>query len=120
MMQTEYRQDNQHSSFVADFAFTKGYQSTSQDDNNRNSISHFFSKFNLDLNLDNFKKSQLFMKIEKVTNDTYLKVFDGNLINTLLKPSDKDTMSSTLNVALENDNYNFQLVYQLMRNYQEK
>ena len=107
MMQSEYRQANEFSSFIADFAFTKGYQSTSQADNNRNSISHFFSKFDLDLNLEKFEKSKFFMKLEKVTNDTYLKVFDGNLINTLLKPSNKDTLSSSLNITLENENYNF-------------
>ncbi len=107
MMQSEYRQANEYSSFVADFAFTKGYQSTSQADNNRNSISHFFSKFDLDLNLEKFQKSKLFMKLEKVTNDSYLKVFDGNLINTLLKPSNKDTLSSAINITLENENYNF-------------
>ena len=27
MFQNEYRQENKHSSFIADFSYTKGYQS---------------------------------------------------------------------------------------------
>ena len=106
MLQSEFRQETEYSSLVADYAFTKGYQSSNQADNGRNSISHLFTKFNLDLNLENFKKSDLDLKIEKVTNDTYLKVFDTNLTNTLFKPN-KDTLTSALNVNLNHEEYEF-------------
>ena len=43
MFQTEYRQENKNSSFIADIGYTKGYKSSLS--NNRNSMSHIFSKF---------------------------------------------------------------------------
>ena len=47
MLQNEYRQENENSSFIADFSYLKGYQSkiSGNDYSNRNSISHLFSKF---------------------------------------------------------------------------
>ena len=51
MLQNEYRQKNKNSSFIADFSYIKGYQSAISGNNysNRNSISHLFAKFDLDL-----------------------------------------------------------------------
>ena len=62
------------SNFIIDVGLTKGYQSSSKD-NNKNSIGHLFSKFEVDLDLESFEKSNLDVSLEKVTNDTYLKVF---------------------------------------------
>ena len=61
MFQNEYRQENEKSSFIADFSYTKGYQSkiTGNNFSNRNSISHFFSKFDLDFGFKNFTTSKL-------------------------------------------------------------
>ena len=43
MFQNEYRQENENSSFIADFGFTKGYQSSSTNNKKkRNSISFIF------------------------------------------------------------------------------
>ena len=55
MLQNEYRQENRNSSLIADFSYVKGYQSKKSGENysNRNSISHIFSKFDLDLGLKN-------------------------------------------------------------------
>ena len=55
MFQNEYRQKNKNSSFIADLGLTKGYSSSDQD-NKKNSVGHFFSKFDFDLNLDSFLK----------------------------------------------------------------
>ena len=44
----------------------------------KNSISHI-AKFDADLVLDKFRNSDFFTDT-KVSNDTYLKVFDGNLL----------------------------------------
>ena len=99
MLQNEYRQETENSTLIADFALTQGYKSKLY--NKKNSISHFFSKFNLDLGLDNFKKSNLNIKLEKVTNDTYLKLFDSNLIKSLVKPGDKNKKKSHLILELD-------------------
>ena len=64
MLQSEYRQENENSSFIADFGFTKGYKSSLS--KNRNSMSHLFSKYDLDLNYQKFENSKLELFLEKV------------------------------------------------------
>ena len=104
MFQNEFRQKNSKSFLIADFGLTKGYSSSSQN-NKKNSVSHFFSKFNFDLNLDSFSKSDLRMNFEKITMDTYLKVFEANLsnIDPDIKPKDQDKLVSNITLDLEND-----------------
>ena len=78
MFQNEYRQENKKSSFITDIGLTKGYSSSIQD-SKKNNLGHFFSKFDLDLGLTSFIKSKLEVSIEKISLDTYLKIFDANL-----------------------------------------
>ena len=112
MFQNEYRQENENSSFIADFSYLKGYQSkiTGNDYSNRNSISHLFSKFNLDLGLKDFATSKLEF-LEKVNNDTYLKVFENVLFVDKDKLEDdlkdKNNLTSGIKLILDKDNYNF-------------
>ena len=107
MFQNEYRQETKNSTLVADFALTKGYKSKLY--KKENSISHLFSRFYLNLDLDNFYKSDLNVRLEKVTNDTYLKLFDGNLIRSLVKPGDKSKMESFFKLSLDHNDYDFNL-----------
>ena len=78
MFQGEYRQENEKSSFISDFALTKGYKSELA--NNRNTMSHLFSKYNLDLDLERFNSSKLEIFLEKVSMDTYLGIFENEVI----------------------------------------
>lgn len=105
MFHNEYRQVNENSSFVADFGLTKGYQIPGQ---NRNHIGHLFAKFKSELNWDNFEKSKLDLSFQKTTKDTFLKVFDPNLINMNpnVKPS-TSLLKSDFNLSLKHENYNF-------------
>ncbi len=105
MIQTEYRQENENSSFIADFGLTKGYKSSLQND--KNSLIHFFTNFSKNLKLDNYETSTLNLSLSKVSNDTYLKVFDNSLSETPLSPSNKDILSSSLKIILDNEKYNF-------------
>tara|TARA_B100001173_G_scaffold171780_1_gene148454 strand:- start:1576 stop:4197 length:2622 start_codon:yes stop_codon:yes gene_type:complete len=105
MLQSEYRQKTKYSSLLADFAFTKGYKSSLSE--RKKSLSHLFTKYNLDLNLDNFVNSNLNLNIEKVTNDTYLKVFDSNLLETAIKPSNKDKLSSSIALTFDHKDFSF-------------
>ena len=113
MFQNEYRQENKNSSFIADFSYLKGYQSkiSGNDYGNRNSISHLFSKFNLDLGLKDFATSKLELFLEKVNNDTYLKVFENVLFVDKDKLEDdlkdKNNLTSGVKLILDNDDYNF-------------
>ncbi len=103
MLQNEYRQKTEFSSMLADFAFIKGYQSSGS---NRKNISHLFAKYKSNLNLNNFISSKLNINLEKVTNDTYLKVFDGNLSEMAVRP-DKNNLISSIDLSLEHDDFNF-------------
>ena len=107
-LQNEYRQENKNSSFIADFAFTKGYKSSNS--TNKNSLTHLFSKFDIDLGLDNFSKSKLNLFLEKTSNDTYLKIFENTLItDDRLEEDLKDTgnLTSGAKLLLDHNNYNF-------------
>ncbi len=106
MFQNEYRQENKNSNFIADFAYTKGYKSNSS--NNRNGMSHLFSKYDLDLGLKNFDNSKFNIFVEKVSMDTYLKVFENAILtdetfeNNL---KDHNTMETGVKLSLDHSNY---------------
>ena len=104
MLQNEYREKTENSTLIADFAFTNGYKSSSS--NKKKSISHLFAKYKSNLNLNNFISSKLNINLEKVTNDTYLKVFDGNLSEMTVRP-DKNNLISSIDLSLEHDDFNF-------------
>ena len=53
-----------------------------------------------------FKKWPRF-KIERVNNDTYLKVFENNLFPSPVMPSSKNLMNTKLNYTLDHDDYSF-------------
>ena len=106
MIQNEYRQKNKNSYFVADVGLTKGYKS-SIEGSNRNSMSHIFTRFDMNLNLDKFSQSEINFFGEKVNNDTYLKIFDNNLIETANKPTDFNSLKSGFELNLAKNDYNF-------------
>ena len=106
MFQNEYRQVNKNSSFIADFGITKGYQS-SLFGSKRNSIGHFFGKFDMDLNFEDYVTSKFNIFLESVTNDTFLKVFQNNFIKTSLKPKSNNSLSSGFEMILDHQNFNF-------------
>ena len=76
-----------------------------QKSNEKNTLSHLFSKYELDLNYESFIKSSLDISYQKVNNDTYLKVFDTNIVNTDLKPDNFETLSSHIDLNLENEKF---------------
>jgi LPS-assembly protein len=112
MFQSEYRQENKNSSFIADFNYAKGFQSniTGNDYSNRNSINHLFAKFDIDLNLDDFDSSKLNFFLEKVNNDSYLKVFENVLlVNERFEDDlkDKNNLTSGAKLTLDHEKYDF-------------
>ena len=101
MFQNEYRQQNKNSFFTADVNIVNGYKSKKS--NEEKTLTHLFSKYQQDLQLENFNESSLEVSFQKVNNDTYLKVFDTNLVNTDLKPDNFDTLTSDIDLSLENE-----------------
>ena len=47
------------------------------------------------------------MSFQKVNNDTYLKVFDTNIVDTELKPDNFDTLTSNIDLSFENKKFAF-------------
>ena len=65
--------------------------------NKKNSINHLFANFEADLAWENFTNSDFFVSLKKVSNDTYLKVFDGNIFKSDITPTDYNTLDLRLN-----------------------
>ena len=103
MLQNEYRQQNKNSFFITDFNIVDGYKSKKS--NEKNTLTHLFSKYQMDLEFENFIESSLNISIEKVNNDTYLKVFDSNITNTKLKPDNFETLTSAIDFKFENEEF---------------
>ncbi len=102
-LQNEFRLKNKNSSLIADLSFTEGYKSKTNKD--KNSISHFFLNYDSDLELDNFNVSILDVSIQKVNNDSYLKIFDQNATDKKIKPKDDDLLTSNVKLNLQNDKF---------------
>ena len=105
MLQNEYRQQNKNSFFITDLNIVDGYKS--KNSNEKNTLTHLFSKYEMDLDFENFVESSLNISLQKVNNDTYLKIFDSNIVNSDLKPDNFDTLTSDININLENENFDF-------------
>ena len=103
MFQNEYRQQNKNSFIITDFNIIDGYKSKKS--NEKNTLTHFFTKYKMDLDFQNFTKSSLNVSMQKVNNDSYLKVFDTNIVNTDLKPDSFDTLTSDIDFYLENEKF---------------
>ncbi len=97
LLQTEYRQVNSESNHIADFSiFNK---------KNDNSKSHLFYNFEKNLKVENFDNSQINFKIQKTSNDNYLK---SNKIETNLI-EDSDVLENSFNLNLYSNNFSIDL-----------
>ena len=76
--------------------------------NKKNSLSHYFIDIDQDLNLDNFNSSDLKLSIKKVSNDTYLKIFDQHITKSTLRPDNFDNLNSSLKIFLNHEDFNFE------------
>ena len=106
-LQNEYRQANKNSNFIADFGVVKGYKSPTS--KKKSNMSHIFANYDLDLNLDQFNSSNLFISVEQVTNDTYLKVFDAHITKSeITRPDNLNILNNEIKLSLNHENYNFE------------
>ena len=106
MFQNEYRQINKYSKLYTNFGFVNNYQSTIE--SNKNSIFNLFADYELDLNFEKFSSSSLFVSIERVTKDTFLKIFDTNIQDSVLTPKDYDNLKNEIKISLNNNKYFFE------------
>jgi LPS-assembly protein len=102
ILQSEFRKKEKNSSLIADFAFLRDYRSLT--DNKTKNVNHLFLDYTSDLKIPNYLESKLNAQIEKVTNDTYLKVFQNNLFYTPVMPESQTTMTSNIELYLSQEN----------------
>ena len=103
-IQGEYRQENYKSSFIADFGFVNRFKSKYS--NRKKNIMHLFAKSEIDLDLENFKDSELKFYVEKTNKNTYLKIFDNYLLKNEIKPKDQNVLSSGIDLKLRSEKFN--------------
>ena len=104
ILQNEFRKKGKNSSLIADFAFLRDYKSST--DAKTKNVNHLFLNYINDIKNPSYLESKLEAQIEKVTNDTYLKVFQNNLFDTPVMPDSQTTMNSNLKLYLEKEDQN--------------
>ena len=105
MLQNEYRQTEENYDFLTDFGYVRNYKSSST--NAKKNLGHFFAKFNYDLNFKEFISSNLNLKISKVNNDSYLKIFENYITKSQVKPDDTNVLNNSIKLNLNHEKYNF-------------
>ena len=97
---SEYRQDFINSFLLVDAGYTQGYKKKDKKKSG-GGRTHFFSNFSKSLISEKDKKSSLEVNIEKVSNDTYLKVYD---IKNSLADKDKTVLENKIDFIYQNKN----------------
>ena len=118
MLESEYRQVNRSSNIKFNLNYVSKYKS-SLDQKTKN-ISSLFAKYTKDLELDNFDTSSLNLSVEKVNNDTFLKVFDQNIQKNELKPTNMNVLNSNAELILNHSDYNFKTGFTIYEDLQRK
>jgi LPS-assembly protein len=114
ILQSEFRKKGENSSLIADFAFLRDYKSST--DTKTKNVNHLFLNYTNDIQNSNYLESKFEAQIEKVTNDTYLKVFQNNLFDTPVMPVSQSTMNSNLKLYLEKEDQNLSTGIQVYEN----
>ena len=104
ILQSEFRKKNKNSFLIADVGLLRDYKS-SNDDKFKNA-NHFFLDFTGDLKLDSYSKSGFEAQIERVNNDTYLRVFQNVLTESPVMPSSLYSMNTNLKLYFDKEDQN--------------
>ena len=85
--------------------YVNNYNSTNQEIEKKKNFGHIFANLDLDLDFENFNSSKLFLSLEKVSNDLYLKIFDTHITKSNAKPEDINVLNNKAQLELNNDNF---------------
>mgnify|MGYP001378069707 CR=1 FL=1 len=102
VLQGEYRQETKNTLSLIDASITTGHKSNKNEQ--EGSRSHFFANSTIDLAKENFINSNVKIKFEKTSNDTYLKLFDFMKSPIL---GNTGTLESSIKLDLAHENYDF-------------
>jgi len=105
LMLAEYKQDFKKSSLTIDAGYTQGYK---KQNNKKTSGSrtHLFSNFITNFIDKDERNSDLEINLQKVSNDTYFKVYD---INSTLVNKEEDVLENSANLTYQNKDFFFGL-----------
>jgi len=112
LLLAEYRQDFVNSFLIVDAGYSQGYKNKNKKKSN-GGRAHFFSNFIMNLLNEEEKKSSLEINIEKVSNDTYLKVYD---VKSSLADKDKVVLENKFNYTYEHKDFYFGLTPSVYEN----
>ena len=100
LLLNEYRQAFKNGFLTLDTSFTEGYKKTDKlkTDGSRN---HIFANIDFNLNKDDSYESNLSVKVQRTSNDTYFRIHD---INTSLVNSENTNLESEFRYNFSKDN----------------
>ena len=100
LLLNEYRQAFRNGFLTLDTSYTAGYKETNstKTDGSRN---HIFANLDINLSENEAYESNLSLKIQKTSNDTYFRVHD---INTTLVDSSNTDLKNEINYSFSKDN----------------
>ncbi len=87
LLQTEYRQANSRSNHITDFSYFK--------EKDKDAKNHIFYEYDKNFDFGNFDDSEIELKIQKTSNDTYLK--SNKLKSQLI--NDNDILENSLGLS---------------------
>ena len=111
MIQNEYRQTEEKYNLLSDFGYVRNYKSSSN--KTKKNLAHFFTKINYDLNFETFVSSDLNLTINKVNNDSYLKIFENHITNSQVKPDDLNVLNNSIKLNLNHEKYDFNTGFEI-------
>jgi LPS-assembly protein len=96
----EYRQAFKNGLLTLDTSFTEGYKNTSIN-KTKGSRNHIFADLNLNFDEDDSYESNLFVNVQRTSNDTYFRV---HKINTELVNSETTSLKNEIKYNFSKDN----------------
>jgi len=105
ILQTEYRKQEKDSFLIADLGLLRNYKSSA--DAKTKNINHFFLNYKKDLKSPKYLDGGIETNIQRVNNETYLKVFQNNIYNSPVIPNNKSTLNSNIKYYIDKDDQNF-------------
>ena len=103
LLLAEYRQDFSSSFLIVDTGYTQGYK-TKNKKKTGGARAHFFSNFNMNIIDGQDNKSSLELNFEKVSNDTYFRVYD---VGSALVNSEKTVLENDVDFIYQNKDFYF-------------
>ena len=105
LLQSEYRKLTKNTSHIADFSINK-----TDNDSKNGRKTHFFSNSNFKINSNFFDESDVYLKIEKVSNDNYTKLYSLESTSPIIK--DTGVLESIVEFSGSNKDFNLDLSFE--------